>query len=165
MAPIKRYKLFTPFFKESHMATITRKTRSASKPPSQSAAARKPATAAKRAPARKTPAPAKKAPVAVKPPAVPVPVQAAPAAKPAPAEKPKVDKPKKPKLVRDSFTIPKAEYAAIDALKQRAAKLGQSPKKSEVLRAGIMLLASLSDAALLTALGHVPAIKTGRPKA
>ncbi len=145
------------------MATITRKTRSASKSASQSAAARKPATAAKRAPTKK--APAKKAPVAAKPLAAPVTVQAALATQPAPADKPKVDKPKKPKLVRDSFTMPKAEYAAIDALKQRAAKLGQSPKKSEVLRAGIMLLASLSDAALLTALGHVPAIKTGRPKA
>jgi hypothetical protein len=28
--------------------------------------------------------------------------------------------PKKPKLVRDSFTIPKTEFAAIDQLKTRA---------------------------------------------
>jgi hypothetical protein len=163
MATMKRYKLFTPFFKESPMATIPVKVRTASKPTSQSAAARKPATAAKRAPAKKVPA--KKAPVAAKPIAAPVPVQAAPATKPAPADKPKVEKQKKPKLVRDSFTIPKTEYAAIDALKQRATKLGQSPKKSEVLRAGIMLLASLNDNALLGALAQVPAIKTGRPKA
>ena len=148
------------------MATTTRKVRPASKALSPSSAARKTATpAAKRAPAKKAPAPAKKAPLAAKTLAVPVPAPAVPVAKAAPAEKPKADKPKKPKLVRDSFTIPKAEYAALDALKQRAAKLGQSPKKSEVLRAGIMLLASLNDAALLTALNHVPAIKTGRPKA
>jgi hypothetical protein len=147
------------------MATTTRKVRPASKALGPSSAARKTATtAAKRAPAKKAPAPAKKAPLAAKTLAVPVPAPAVPVAKPAPAEKPKADKPKKPKLVRDSFTIPKAEYAALDALKQRAAKLGQSPKKSEVLRAGIMLLASLNDAALLTALNHVPAIKTGRPK-
>jgi hypothetical protein len=174
---IKRYKLFTPFLKESFMATPTPKARPASKTPGPSVAARKTATAAKKAPAKKAPAkkaptsakkapaPAKKAPTAPKSLATPVPAQASPAAKPPLAEKPKVDKPKKPKLVRDSFTIPKTEYAAIDALKQRAAKLGQAPKKSEVLRAGIMLLASLSDAALLTALSHVPAIKTGRPKA
>jgi hypothetical protein len=37
--------------------------------------------------------------------------------------------PKKPKLVRDSFTIPKNEYAAIDALKSRAIALGTSVKK------------------------------------
>lgn len=76
----------------------------------------------------------------------------------------KVEKPKKPKLVRDSYTIPKAEYQAMEALKQRATALGQPPKKSEILRAGIMALAGLSDAALLAALAAVPAIKTGRPK-
>ena len=78
---------------------------------------------------------------------------------------PKGDKNKKPKLVRDSFTIPKAEYAVIESLKQRAAGLGRSPKKSEILRAGIMVLAAQSDAALIATLSAVPAIKTGRPKA
>lgn len=92
-----------------------------------------------------------------------VPVTAGKAAKPA-AAIPK-SKVKKPKLVRDSFTIPKTEYVAIDALKQRASGLGRSPKKSEILRAGIMVLTALSDAALLSTLSSVPAIKTGRPKA
>lgn len=77
----------------------------------------------------------------------------------------KADKVKKAKLVRDSFTIPKAEYAAIDTIKQRAAKMSLSPKKSELLRAGLMLLTQLDDAALVKALSAVPAIKTGRPKA
>ena len=75
----------------------------------------------------------------------------------------KLEKPKKPKLVRDSFTIPKAEYVVLDDLKQRAAKLTRPAKKSELLRAGIKALAALSDAAFLTALEQVPAIKTGRP--
>jgi len=83
------------------------------------------------------------------------------AAKPVKAAKP--EKTKKPKLVRDSFTIPKAEYVVLDDLKQRAAKLTRPAKKSELLRAGIKLLASISDAAFLTALEQVPAIKTGRP--
>jgi hypothetical protein len=82
-------------------------------------------------------------------------------AKPAKAAKP--EKTKKPKLVRDSFTIPKAEYVVLDDLKQRAARLTRPAKKSELLRAGIKLLASVSDAAFLTALEQVPAIKTGRP--
>lgn len=82
-------------------------------------------------------------------------------AKPAKAAKP--EKTKKPKLVRDSFTIPKVEYVALDDLKQRAAKLTRPAKKSELLRAGIKLLTSISDAAFLTALEQVPAIKTGRP--
>lgn len=75
----------------------------------------------------------------------------------------KVEKAKKPKLVRDSFTIPKAEYVVLDELKQRSAKLTRPAKKSELLRAGIKALAALSDAAFLTALARVPAIKTGRP--
>ncbi len=80
-----------------------------------------------------------------------------------PAKAEKATKPKKPKLVRDSFTIPKTEYLVLDELKQRAAKLTRPAKKSELLRAGIKALAALSDAAFLTALEQVPAIKTGRP--
>lgn len=71
--------------------------------------------------------------------------------------------PKKPKLVRDSFTIPKAEYAAIETLKTRAIALGTSVKKSELLRAGLMLLQALNDAGFKNALAAVPALKTGRP--
>lgn len=70
---------------------------------------------------------------------------------------------KKPKLVRDSFTIPKNEFAAIDALKNRAIALGTSVKKSELLRAGLMALQGLSDAAFKVAIAAVPTLKTGRP--
>jgi hypothetical protein len=73
-------------------------------------------------------------------------------------------KTKKPKLVRDGFTMPKNEYAVLDVLKLRAAKLGRPVKKSELLRAGIKALEAMSDAALTQALDNVPAIKTGRPK-
>jgi len=76
-----------------------------------------------------------------------------------------VEKTKKPKLVRDSFTIPKAEYEVLEALKQRVAKLGQAPKKSELLRAGLKALEGMNDTSLLLSLAAVPAIKTGRPKA
>ena len=88
---------------------------------------------------------------------------AAVAARPVPAAK--EAKARKPKLVRDSFTIPKDEYAVVDTLKLRAAALAQPVKKSELLRAGLKLLASLPDNALRSALQAVPSIKTGRPKA
>ena len=71
----------------------------------------------------------------------------------------------KAKLVRDSFTMPKLEYAQITGVKQRAAKLGRPTKKSEVLRAAVALLNTLPDTALLAALQALPSIKTGRPKA
>ncbi len=83
-----------------------------------------------------------------------------------PVAMPKTEKPakvKKPKLVRDSFTIPKAEYTVLDDLKQRAGKLAHAVKKSELLRAGIKALAAMSDGTFLAALKAVPAIKTGRP--
>ena len=73
--------------------------------------------------------------------------------------------PKAPKLKmeRDSFTMPKTEYAQFAVLKDRLVKLGQPAKKSELLRAGIMQLAAMTDAALKAAMAKVPTIKTGRP--
>ena len=107
---------------------------------------------------------AAKTPVkSVKRAAAPTTAKAKPAA--APALPAKEARAKKPKLVRDSFTIPKDEYAVIETLKQRAGSLAQPAKKSELLRAGLKLLAGLPDAALRTALQAVPSIKTGRPKA
>lgn len=81
-------------------------------------------------------------------------------------EKTKVAKEKAPKLKmeRDSFTMPKTEYAQFAVLKERLTKLGQPAKKSELLRAGIMQLSAMTDAALKAAMSKVPAIKTGRPK-
>jgi hypothetical protein len=69
----------------------------------------------------------------------------------------------KPKLVRDSFTFPKAEYELLAALKKRVMTSGHEVKKSELLRAGIALLSALDDAALVTAVGRVEKLKTGRP--
>ena len=81
-------------------------------------------------------------------------------------EKAKAVKEKTPKLKmeRDSFTMPKTEYAQFSVLKEKLAKLGQPAKKSELLRAGIMQLSAMTDAALKAAMSKVPAIKTGRPK-
>ncbi len=95
---------------------------------------------------------------------LPKPEKAAAPAKAAEPEKAAApEKAKKPKLVRDSFTIPKAEYVVLDELKQRATLLTRPVKKSELLRASIKLLAALPDAQFLAALAEVPTIKTGRP--
>lgn len=91
---------------------------------------------------------------------------AAPAVKAKPAAKPVAAKPakvKKPKMVRDSLTMPKPEYAVLDELKLRGAKLASPVKKTELIRAGIKALAAMSDAAFLSALKAVPSLKTGRP--
>ena len=116
-------------------------------------AATAPATTAAKPQAKKAAKPAKTAKAA-----------AAPKAKTAKEPKAtKADKPRKPKLTRDSYTIPKDEYAVLEDLKQRAARLGRPSKKSEVLRAGIKALAGMPDAAFLASVGAVPAVKTGRP--
>lgn len=75
----------------------------------------------------------------------------------------KVLKPKKVKLVRDSFTIPKSEYLVLDDLKLRAAELKHPVKKGELLRAGIKALAAMTTTQFHSALQAVPALKTGRP--
>lgn len=89
------------------------------------------------------------------------------AAKPRKADKgSKAEKPaktKKPRLVRDSYAMPEAEYARIGELKKRVAALGGEVKKSELLRAGIAVLAGLDDAGLQAVLARVERIKTGRP--
>ena len=105
--------------------------------------------------------------VAAKPSTTPVKKTATPAAENPLAKTPvKTATPKvvKVKLVRDSFTIPSDEYAVLGQLKQRALGFAHPAKKSELLRAGIKLLAGLNDAALMRALKNVPTIKTGRPK-
>ena len=99
--------------------------------------------------------PAAKMPVAAKSPAVKTPATNTAVAKPV--------KEKKPKLVRDSFTFPKAEYEVLEAMKQRAARLKVTVKKTELLRAAIKSLSTLSDAAFVSAVAAVPNLKTGRP--
>ena len=91
--------------------------------------------------------------------------KAAPKAAPAAEAAVKPAKAHKPKLVRDSFTMPKDEYQVLDALKRRALGLEKHVRKSELLRAGVQALAAMNDRAFLKALGGVPTLKTGRPKA
>ena len=90
-----------------------------------------------------------------KPAATPVKAAAVPIGKP-----PKV----KHKLVRDSFTMPQSDFELIDVLKQRAMNFRHAVKKSELLRAGLQVLAALPDVQLEKALARITPLKTGRPK-
>jgi hypothetical protein len=70
----------------------------------------------------------------------------------------------KVKVVRDSFTMPQADYDLIAALKQKALKAGLHVKKSELLRASLQALSKLPAAQLERALSGLEKIKTGRQK-
>jgi hypothetical protein len=71
---------------------------------------------------------------------------------------------KKVKIVRDSLTMPKSDYDKITALKLKCAENGVEVKKSELLRAGLLILATATAEQLLAAVGAVETVKTGRPE-
>jgi hypothetical protein len=70
----------------------------------------------------------------------------------------------KPKLVRDSFTMPEREYAVLAEVKQACLKAGFEIKKSELLRIGVALISQIDMATLQNVLAALPQLKTGRPK-
>ena len=74
------------------------------------------------------------------------------------------DRPRKPKLVRDSFTMPEAEYAALGEVKKACLKAGYEVKKSELLRVGVGLIRTMDIVALKDILAALPPLKAGRPK-
>jgi hypothetical protein len=85
---------------------------------------------------------------------------------PAPTLRPQnEEKPTKIKLVRDSFTIPENEYAAIGEIKKACLALGVDVKRTEVIRAGLLVLQQMSALAIADYITkQLPKPKTGRPK-
>lgn len=75
----------------------------------------------------------------------------------------KTTKKHRPKMIRDSFTMPSFDYDRIKALKMRFLNSGIEMKKSEVLRAGLLALENLNESQLQKLAGEVERIKTGRP--
>jgi hypothetical protein len=143
-----------------HMAT----TRSSARPAAKSAAKR----AAKRAapPTAKGAAPRKAASrkTAPAPRAAAAPAKAAKPVKPPKAPK-AIKAPKlRTKPVRDSFTMPEADFALIATLKARTLSAKRVTKKSELLRAGLHALAAMDTATLVATLGALEPVKIGRPK-
>ncbi|AKU24806.1 hypothetical protein ACZ75_09560 [Massilia sp. NR 4-1] len=126
--------------------------KAAAKPAAKPAASK--AAAPKAAP--KAAAPKAAAPKAVKPRAA-----AKPAEKAAEVAK---EKPRKDKLVRDSFTMPETEYAVLGQVKKSCLKAGFEIKKSELLRVGVALISQIDLATLQSVLASLPQLKTGRPK-
>jgi hypothetical protein len=124
---------------------------------------------AKKAAAKKVVAAAKKAPertlTAAK--------KASKPSAPSPAGSPKADasgKPAKkatklrPRLVRDSFTMPEADFGLVAVLKAKALEARRAAKKSELLRAGLRMLSGLESKALVAALDKLEPVKVGRPE-
>lgn len=70
---------------------------------------------------------------------------------------------KREKVVRDTFTMPRADYEKIAVLKQRCLDAGVAVKKSELLRAALLLLASEPTKGLLATIAALELVKTGRP--
>ena len=109
-------------------------------------------------PAVKKSAPVKPAVKAVKP--------ASPAAKPLPLKNlpENSEKAKKAKLVRDSFTMPEAEYEVLSQVKKACLKAGVEVKKSQLLRIGLVLLSKTDVPALKKLISGLAPLKAGRPK-
>jgi hypothetical protein len=103
-------------------------------------------------------------PAVRKTPAARKPAPAKSAAKPEKKHKKEKKADGKVKVVRDSFTMPQADYELIAVLKQKALKVGLHVKKSELLRASLQAFAKLTAAQLKRALSGLEKIKTGRPK-
>jgi len=75
----------------------------------------------------------------------------------------KVPAPKRDKVVRDSFTMPKSDYRKIAELKERCLEAGVHIKKSEILRAGLLVLAGKGPKQLVAAIKKIETVRTGRP--
>lgn len=75
----------------------------------------------------------------------------------------KADKVKKPKLVRDSFTMPQSEYDVLAQVKKTCITAGVEIKKSELLRIGVALLKNMDAKKIGEAKATLPALKAGRP--
>jgi len=63
---------------------------------------------------------------------------------------------RKAALVRERFTLPEVEYAQLAVLKKRMSERDVSAKKSELVRAGLMLVSALDDDSLQALLAKVP---------
>ena len=124
----------------------------------RSRSARAPAATAKAAPAvAEAAAPVVGAPAAAEviAPVLPPPK---PAEKPAEGER----KDKHEKVERDSFSMPASEHKRIKALREALGKDGVLASKSEVLRAGLALLAEQDIAEVVRLVAALPKVAKGK---
>lgn len=68
------------------------------------------------------------------------------------------------RVVREAFTIPEAEHAQIEAVRLKMLTQAVAVSKSEVMRAGLLLLSESDDEDLKSLFERLERVKTGRPK-
>ena len=94
------------------------------------------------------------------PPPVAAPIASAPLSETPVSRVPAKGKPSK--VVRDSFSMPSSEHKRIKSLRQTLEKAGQKVSKSEVLRAGLALLAERTPEELRACLDALPKVSRTR---
>ena len=67
-------------------------------------------------------------------------------------------------VIRDTFTLPESDYNLINICKTKLLENKISATKSEIIRAGLILLNKLTDEELVNCYKLVNKIKIGRPK-
>ena len=78
------------------------------------------------------------------------------------SEKEKSEKEKSEKVARDSFSMPMGEHKRIKALRDALVKAGCEASKSEVLRAGVALLAGRGLGEIIQLISQLPKVPKGK---
>lgn len=68
------------------------------------------------------------------------------------------------RVVREAFTIPESEHGQIEAIRAQMLSGAVAVSKSEVLRAGLLLLFEADEDARRAIFERLERVKTGRPK-
>ena len=68
------------------------------------------------------------------------------------------------RVMREAFTIPEAEHGQIETVREALLSQAIAVSKSEVLRAGLLLLAEASVEKQKQTFERLERVKTGRPK-
>lgn len=68
------------------------------------------------------------------------------------------------RVIREAFTIPEAEHAQIETVRSALLSQAVAVSKSEVLRAGLLLLAEADSQTQQKVFDRLERVKTGRPK-
>jgi hypothetical protein len=67
------------------------------------------------------------------------------------------------RVVRDSFSMPEAEYRIVADVRKRMIKKEKVVSKSEIVRAAFVVLKGLSDRELIEIFDSLPKVRPGRP--
>jgi hypothetical protein len=85
-------------------------------------------------------------------------------AKPGKVKAEEAKKEKREKVVRESFSVPKTEAAVLKTVRTELAKGGVIVTKSEILRAGLTLLANQGTDRVKELIGALPVVPKGKGK-